>query len=124
VSQLLDIGDPIEWPPGINVTLRDQCSSWRTLAEPGTMASLGSVFYAHSVIRTRFFDRYLTAAIAAGCSQVVPLSRRPVNRDPIPRPNGCSVRIGSHMPIASVGIPIRRSALLRALRDPGRPHAP
>jgi methyltransferase (TIGR00027 family) len=37
------------------------------------MASLGAVFCAHAVIRTRFFDDYLTAA-AAGCSQVVLLA--------------------------------------------------
>ena len=34
--------------------------------------------------------------------------RRLVTRHVTPRPNGCSVSIGSHMPIASVGIPIRR----------------
>jgi hypothetical protein len=40
----------------------------------GPMASLGAVFYFHGVIRTRFFDDYLTAAVAAGCSQVVLLA--------------------------------------------------
>lgn len=44
------------------------------LAALGPMASLGAVFYAHAVIRTRFFDDYLTAAVAAGCSQVVLLA--------------------------------------------------
>ena len=44
------------------------------LAALGPMASLGAVFYAHAVIRTRFFDDYLTAATAAGCSQVVLLA--------------------------------------------------
>lgn len=43
------------------------------LAALGPMASLGAMFYAHSVIRTRFFDDHLTAA-AAGCSQVVLLA--------------------------------------------------
>jgi O-methyltransferase involved in polyketide biosynthesis len=38
------------------------------------MASLGAVFYAHAVIRTRFFDDYLTAATAAECRQVVLLA--------------------------------------------------
>jgi len=44
------------------------------LAALGPMASLGAVFYVHAVIRTRFFDDYLTAATAAGCSQVVLLA--------------------------------------------------
>src|SRR5260370_37820022 len=38
------------------------------------MASLGAVFYAHAVIRTRFFDDYLSAATAARCRQVVLLA--------------------------------------------------
>jgi len=49
----------------------------KTSEEPaalGPMASLGAVFYAHAVIRTRFFDDYLTAATAAGSSQVVLLA--------------------------------------------------
>ena len=41
------------------------------LAALGPMASLGAVFYAHAVIRTRFFDDYLITATAAGCSQLV-----------------------------------------------------
>src|SRR5215467_11736617 len=44
------------------------------VAALGPMASLGAVFYAHGVIRTRFFDDYLTAATAARCSQVVLLA--------------------------------------------------
>ncbi len=44
------------------------------LAPLGPMASLGAVFYAHAVIRTRFFDDYLTAATAARCRQVVLLA--------------------------------------------------
>jgi methyltransferase (TIGR00027 family) len=44
------------------------------LAAPGPLASLGAVFYAHAVIRTRFFDDYLAAATAAGCRQVVLLA--------------------------------------------------
>jgi methyltransferase (TIGR00027 family) len=40
-------------------------------AAQGPMASLGAVFYVHGVIRTRFFDDYLTAA---RCSQVVLLA--------------------------------------------------
>lgn len=44
------------------------------LAALGPMASLGAVFYVHGVIRTRFFDDYLTAATAAGCRQVVLLA--------------------------------------------------
>jgi len=35
------------------------------------MASLGAVFHAHGVLRTRFFDDYLLAATASGCGQVV-----------------------------------------------------
>src|SRR5258708_6411040 len=38
------------------------------------MALLGAVFSAHAVIRTRFFDDSLTAAVAAGCFQVVLLA--------------------------------------------------
>jgi methyltransferase (TIGR00027 family) len=44
------------------------------LAALGPLASLGAVFYAHGVIRTRFFDDYLAAATAAGCRQVVLLA--------------------------------------------------
>jgi Leucine carboxyl methyltransferase len=44
------------------------------LAAPGPTASLGAVFYVRAVIRTRFFDDYLTAATAAGCRQVVLLA--------------------------------------------------
>jgi methyltransferase (TIGR00027 family) len=44
------------------------------LAALGPLASLGAVFYVHAVIRTRFFDDYLTAATAAGCRQVVLLA--------------------------------------------------
>ncbi|MFE0019527.1 class I SAM-dependent methyltransferase [Amycolatopsis sp. NPDC059021] len=35
---------------------------------------LGAVFYAHVVVRTRFYDEYLLAATAAGCRQVVLLA--------------------------------------------------
>jgi methyltransferase (TIGR00027 family) len=44
------------------------------LAAPGPLASLGAVFHAHGVIRTRFFDDYLAAATAAGCRQVMLLA--------------------------------------------------
>jgi methyltransferase (TIGR00027 family) len=44
------------------------------LAAPGPLASLGAVFSFHAVIRTRFFDGYLTAATAAGCGQAVLLA--------------------------------------------------
>jgi methyltransferase (TIGR00027 family) len=44
------------------------------LAARGPVASLGAVFHAHAVIRTRFYDDYLTAATAAGCSQAVLLA--------------------------------------------------
>jgi methyltransferase (TIGR00027 family) len=37
-------------------------------------ASLWASFYAHVVIRTRFFDDYLNACAAAGCRQVVQLA--------------------------------------------------
>jgi methyltransferase (TIGR00027 family) len=43
----------------------------KQLAAPGPLDSLGAVFHAHAVIRTRFFDDYLAAAAAAGCLQVV-----------------------------------------------------
>jgi methyltransferase (TIGR00027 family) len=43
-------------------------------ATPGPLASLGAAFYAHAVIRTRFFDDYLTTAATAGCGQVVLLA--------------------------------------------------
>ncbi len=46
----------------------------KQLAAPGPLASLGAVFHAHAVIRTRFFDDYLAAAAAAGCLQVVLLA--------------------------------------------------
>src|SRR5215470_17582653 len=44
------------------------------LAALGPRASLGAVCYVHAVIRTRFFDDYLTAATAAGCFQVILLA--------------------------------------------------
>ncbi len=40
----------------------------------GPLASLGAAFYAHAIIRTRFYDEYLTAATAAGGRQVVLLA--------------------------------------------------
>lgn len=57
--------------PGV---LPDGPVSERDLAAWGPMASLGTVFYAHGVLRTRFFDDYLLAATAAGCRQVVLLA--------------------------------------------------
>ncbi|MEN3537627.1 class I SAM-dependent methyltransferase [Microbispora sp. ZYX-F-249] len=44
------------------------------LAKGGPQASLGAVFAFHGVLRTRFFDDYLLAATAAGCTQVVLLA--------------------------------------------------
>ena len=44
------------------------------LAALGPLAAFGAAFYAHAVIRTRFYDDYLTAATAAGCGQVVLLA--------------------------------------------------
>src|SRR5580704_7126577 len=41
-------------------------------------------------------------------------SAGPPSATPPPRPNGCSVCVGSQMPISSVGIPIRRSVIVRA----------
>jgi methyltransferase (TIGR00027 family) len=46
----------------------------KQLAGARPLASLGAVFHAHAVIRTRFFDDYLAAATAAGCLQVVLLA--------------------------------------------------
>ena len=43
-------------------------------AAHGPLASLGAAFYAHAIIRTRFYDEYLTAATAAGSRQVVLLA--------------------------------------------------
>ncbi len=43
-------------------------------AAPGPAAALSAAFYARVVIRTRFFDTYLTAAASGGCSQVVLLA--------------------------------------------------
>ena len=40
----------------------------------GPLASLGAAFYFHGIIRTRFFDDYLLAAGASGCTQVVLLA--------------------------------------------------
>ncbi|GAA3548520.1 SAM-dependent methyltransferase [Amycolatopsis ultiminotia] len=57
--------------PGV---LPDEPVSARELAEWGPMAALGTVFHAHGVLRTRFFDDYLLAATAAGCHQVVLLA--------------------------------------------------
>jgi len=57
--------------PGV---LPDEPVSEHDLAAWGPMASLGAVFYALGVLRTRFFDDYLLTATAAGCSQVVLLA--------------------------------------------------
>jgi methyltransferase (TIGR00027 family) len=46
----------------------------KQLAGAWPLASLGAMFHAHAVIRTRFFDDYLAAAAAAGCLQVVLLA--------------------------------------------------
>jgi methyltransferase (TIGR00027 family) len=43
-------------------------------AAAGPLASLRATFHRHGVIRTRFFDDYLTAAVTAGCGQVVLLA--------------------------------------------------
>jgi methyltransferase (TIGR00027 family) len=43
-------------------------------ATSGGLAWLGTVFFFHGVIRTRFFDDYLLAATAAGCRQVMLLA--------------------------------------------------
>lgn len=40
----------------------------------GPLAAVGAAFSAHAVLRTRFYDDYLTAAAAAGCRQVVLLA--------------------------------------------------
>ncbi|HEX4222494.1 MAG TPA: class I SAM-dependent methyltransferase [Pseudonocardiaceae bacterium] len=42
--------------------------------EGPTGHSLGRLFYPHVVVRTRFYDEYLTAAVMAGCTQVVLLA--------------------------------------------------
>jgi len=52
----------------------EQPKTGEELAALGPRASLSAVFYSHGVVRTRFFDDYLTAATAAGCSQVVLLA--------------------------------------------------
>jgi methyltransferase (TIGR00027 family) len=44
------------------------------LAALGPLALLGAAFYSHAVIRTRFYDDYLTTAAAAGCRQVALLA--------------------------------------------------
>jgi methyltransferase (TIGR00027 family) len=40
----------------------------------GVVAELGALLYHQGVIRTRFYDEYLTAAAAGGCAQVVLLA--------------------------------------------------
>ncbi|WP_322750420.1 MULTISPECIES: SAM-dependent methyltransferase [unclassified Frankia] len=52
----------------------DEPKTERQVAALGPLASLGAVFHLHGVIRTRFYDDYLTAATAAGCRQVVLLA--------------------------------------------------
>lgn len=54
--------------------LPDEPVTGPDLAAMGAMASLGAVFYAHGVLRTRFFDDYLLAATTAECAQVVLLA--------------------------------------------------
>jgi len=43
-------------------------------APHGVIAELGALLYHQGVIRTRFYDEYLTAAAAGGCAQVVLLA--------------------------------------------------
>ena len=43
-------------------------------AAAGPLARLGAAFYVHAVVRTRFYDEYLTAAAAAGGVQLVLLA--------------------------------------------------
>jgi len=40
----------------------------------GELRALGAAFSAHAVIRTRFYDDWLTAAVSGGCGQVVLLA--------------------------------------------------
>jgi methyltransferase (TIGR00027 family) len=47
----------------------DSPESHEDLAARGPMGEIAAQFSLHGVIRTRFFDDYLTAATAAGCSQ-------------------------------------------------------
>lgn len=54
--------------------LPDEPMSGRDPAAWGPLALLGTVFYVHGVLRTRFFDDYLLAAMAAGCGHVVLLA--------------------------------------------------
>lgn len=61
----------VEAAPGV---FPEEPQSQEQLAALGPLASLGAVFYVHGVIRTRFFDDYLTSAIAAGCRQVMLLA--------------------------------------------------
>jgi methyltransferase (TIGR00027 family) len=61
----------LEHAPGV---LPTEPTTRSELAALGPMASLGAAFYAHGVIRTRFFDDYLLAAADAGCRQVVLLA--------------------------------------------------
>jgi methyltransferase (TIGR00027 family) len=44
------------------------------LAALGPLAAVGAAFAAHAVIRTRFYDDWLTAAVGDGCGQVVLLA--------------------------------------------------
>jgi methyltransferase (TIGR00027 family) len=48
--------------------VREQTAGARELAR------LGAAFYLHVVIRTRFYDDWLTAAAGGGCGQVVLLA--------------------------------------------------
>jgi methyltransferase (TIGR00027 family) len=52
----------------------EAANSHEELAARGPMGEIAAQFSLHGVIRTRFFDDYLTAATAAGCSQVVLLA--------------------------------------------------
>lgn len=42
--------------------------------ESNSDKSVGALFYAHVVVRTRFYDEYLLRAVEAGCEQVVLLA--------------------------------------------------
>jgi methyltransferase (TIGR00027 family) len=52
----------------------EEPASAEDVAALGPLARLGAAFFAHGVVRTRFFDDYLLDASAAGCAQVVLLA--------------------------------------------------
>jgi hypothetical protein len=102
VLRLIDSGAPGQ--PGRTRTCRRQLKTDHRAATETQPAS-----------RFRSVIRFAAADQRPGKRHYKPIGW-PAIPDAIPHPNGQSAHTDSHMPIASVGIPIRRSALMAGIQ--------